>query len=305
MEPVLELMVRVSQVESTVLITGESGVGKEVAAKRIHRLSRKENGPFITINCGAIPENLMESELFGYEKGSFTGAGKEGKIGLMEAANGGNIFLDEIGELPLNLQVKLLRVIQEKVIYRIGGIKPITLDVRIIAATNRNLKEMVRKKTFREDLFYRLNVVQIEIPPLRQRREDILPLSQYFLSKYCSKYNKQKRISPQVFKIFESYYWPGNIRELENVIERAVILSQGDSIDVNHLPENLYVVHNEQAEIEVIVRGITSLNDGVQLMEKELLRKALGTEKSSRKTALLLGITHTTVLRKAKQYELL
>lgn len=305
MEPVLELMVRVSQVESTVLITGESGVGKEVAAKRIHRLSGKENGPFITINCGAIPENLMESELFGYEKGAFTGASKEGKIGLMEAANGGNVFLDEIGELPLNLQVKLLRVIQEKVIYRIGGIKPINLDVRIIAATNRNLEEMVKKKTFREDLFYRLNVVQIEIPPLRERSEDILPLSEYFLSKCCSKYNKQKKITQQVYKIFENYYWPGNIRELENVIERAVILSQGDSIEVNHLPENLYEGHNEKAEVEVTVRGIISLNEGVQLMEKELLRKALGTEKSSRKIALLLGITHTTVLRKGKQYELL
>jgi len=305
MEPVLELMARVSQVESTVLITGESGVGKEVAAKRIHRLSRKENGPFITINCGAIPENLMESELFGYEKGAFTGANKEGKIGLMEAANGGNVFLDEIGELPLNLQVKLLRVIQEKVIYRIGGIKPINLDVRIIAATNRNLKEMVRKKTFREDLFYRLNVVQIEIPPLRDRREDILPLSEYFLSKYCTKYSKQKKITQQVYKLFETYYWPGNIRELENVIERAVILSQGDSIEVTHLPENLNVEHYGQAKVEVNVRGIISLNEGVQLMERELLRKALGTEKSSRKTAQLLGITHTTVLRKGKQYDLL
>jgi len=305
MEPVLELMVRVSQVESTVLITGESGVGKEVAAKRIHRLSGKENGPFIAINCGAIPENLIESELFGYEKGAFTGASKEGKIGLMEAANGGNIFLDEIGELPLNLQVKLLRVIQEKVICRIGGIKPINLDVRIIAATNRNLEEMVKKKTFREDLFYRLNVVQIKIPPLRERKEDILPLSEYFLSKYCSKYNKQKKITQQVYKIFESYDWPGNIRELENVIERAVILSQGDSIEVNHLPENLNVGNNGKAEVEVTVRGIIPLNEGVQLMEKELLRKALGTEKSSRKIALLLGITHTTVLRKGKQYELL
>ena len=305
MEPILELMVRVSQVESTVLITGESGVGKEVAAKRIHKLSRKENGPFITINCGAIPENLIESELFGYEKGAFTGANKEGKIGLMEAANGGNVFLDEIGELPLNLQVKLLRVIQDKVIYRIGGIKPINLDVRIIAATNRNLKEMVEQKTFREDLFYRLNVIQIEIPPLRERREDILPLSEYFLSKYCSKYSKQKKITQQVYKIFESYYWPGNIRELENIIERAIILSHSDLIEVNHLPENLNVGNSEKAEVEVTVRGIISLNEGIQLMEKELLRKALGTEKSSRKIALLLGITHTTVLRKGKQYELL
>ncbi|GAB6153198.1 hypothetical protein JCM17380_19480 [Desulfosporosinus burensis] len=305
MEPVLELMVRVSQVESTVLITGESGVGKEVAAKRIHRLSGKENGPFITINCGAIPENLMESELFGYEKGAFTGASKEGKIGLMEAANGGNVFLDEIGELPLNLQVKLLRVIQEKVIYRIGGIKPINLDLRIIAATNRKLEEMVKKKTFREDLFYRLNVVQIKIPPLRERREDILPLSEYFLSKYCTKYSKQKKITQQVYKIFESYYWPGNIRELENIIERAVILSQGNSIEINHLPENLNVGNIGKAEVEVTVRGIISLNEGVQMMEKELFRKALATEKSSRKIALLLGITHTTVLRKGKQYELL
>ncbi|AET69003.1 transcriptional regulator containing PAS, AAA-type ATPase, and DNA-binding domains [Desulfosporosinus orientis DSM 765] len=305
MEPILELMLRVSQVDSTVLITGESGVGKEVAAKRIHKLSRKENGPFITINCGAIPENLMESELFGYEKGAFTGASKEGKIGLMEAADGGNVFLDEIGELPLNLQVKLLRVLQEKVIYRIGGIKPININVRIIAATNRNLKDMVKKKTFREDLFYRLNVVQIEIPPLRARKEDILPLSEHFLKKYCSKYDKQKRITQQVYRIFECYHWPGNIRELENVIERAVILSQGEMIEAHHLPENLNIGINGKAEVEVTVRGVISLDEGVQMMEKELLRKALGTEKSSRKTAQLLGITHTTVLRKAKQYNLL
>ena len=305
MEPVLKMMSRVSQVESNVLITGESGVGKEVAAKRIHKLSYKGKGPFITVNCGAIPENLLESELFGYEKGAFTGANKEGKVGLMEAANNGTIFFDEIGELPLNLQVKLLRAIQEKVIYRVGRVKPIQLDTRIIAATNRNLKEMVNNQTFREDLFYRLNVIQIEIPPLRERKEDILFLIDYFLKKFSTKYNKQKNISPEAYRILENYYWPGNVRELENVIERAVILSEASLIELQHLPENIYLQSNEVLGVEIKVHRILAFDEAVQLMEKELLRKALEKEKSIRKTASLLGITHTTVLRKGKQYGLI
>ncbi|GAB6171198.1 sigma-54-dependent Fis family transcriptional regulator [Paradesulfitobacterium aromaticivorans] len=305
MEPVLELMFRVAKVESTVLITGESGVGKEVAAKTIHSLSTRESSPFITVNCGAIPEALLESELFGYEKGAFTGANKEGKIGLMETANGGAIFLDEIGELPLNLQVKLLRAIQDKIIYRVGGIKPIELDIRIIAATNRNLKEMVEKQTFREDLFYRLNVVQIEIPPLRWRQEDIFPLAEHFLQKYSSKYNKAKTIRPEVYRIFERYGWPGNVRELENVIERAVILSEGELIDVSHLPDHFGQIGSAKGEVEIKIREVIPWNKALELMERELLRKALEQGKSIRKTADVLGITHTTVLRKGKQYSLL
>lgn len=305
MEPILELIIRVAKVESTVLITGESGVGKEVAAKTIHSLSTRESSPFITVNCGAIPENLLESELFGYEKGAFTGASKEGKIGLMEAANGGTIFLDEIGELPLNLQVKLLRAIQDKVIHRVGGIKPIELDVRIIAATNRNLKEMVERQAFREDLFYRLNVVQIEIPPLRWRREDIFPLAEHFLRKYTSKYSKTKSIRPEVYRIFENYAWPGNVRELENVIERAVILSEGELIDVSHLPDHFGQIGSAKGEVEIKIREVIPWNKALELMERELLRKALEQGKSIRKTADVLGITHTTVLRKGKQYALL
>ncbi len=305
MEPVLELMFRVAQVESTVLITGESGVGKEIAAQTIRRLSQKESGPFLTVNCGAIPDALLESELFGYEKGAFTGASKEGKVGLMEAADGGTLFLDEIGELPLNLQVKLLRAIQDKAVYRVGGIKPIKLDVRIIAASNRDLQQMVEQQRFRKDLFYRLNVVQIDIPPLRQRQEDILPLSEHFIQKYCAKYQKQKVIDPEVYRIFERYHWPGNIRELENIIERAVILSEGDVIEVGHLPEYLRQEGSSQAEVEIKIRGIVPWNKAVEMMERELLRKALEQEKSIRKTAQLLGVTHTTVLRKGKQYSLL
>lgn len=305
MEPVLELMIRVAKVESTVLITGESGVGKEVAAKTIHSLSTRESSPFITVNCGAIPENLLESELFGYEKGAFTGANKEGKIGLMEAANGGTIFLDEIGELPLNLQVKLLRAIQDKVIQRVGGIKPIELDVRIIAATNRNLKEMVERQAFREDLFYRLNVVQIEIPPLRWRKEDIFPLAEHFLQKYNLKYSKIKSIRPAVYRIFENYAWPGNVRELENMIERAVILSEGELIDVSHLPDQLGQSGGAKERVEIKIREVVPWNEALEQMEKELLRKALEQGKSIRKTADVLGITHTTVLRKGRQYSLL
>lgn len=304
MYPVLELAVRVSNVDSTVLITGESGVGKEVVAKTIHSLSDRKDNPFITVNCGAIPEALLESELFGYEKGAFTGANKEGKIGLMEAANGGTLFLDEIGELSLNLQVKLLRALQDKVIYRVGGVEPVKLDVRIIAATNRNLTEMVAKQEFREDLFYRLNVVQIEVPPLRQRPEDIVPLANHFLEKFSRQYAKNKIISPEVYKIFERYPWPGNVRELENVIERAVILSQGEVIDASHLPEHLGQGEETAGRIEIKIREVVPWQEGLELMEKALLEKALEKGMSTRQTAQMLGVTHTTVIRKRKHYDL-
>lgn len=304
MYSVMELVVRVSKVDSTVLITGESGVGKEVVAKTIHSLSDRQGGPFITVNCGAIPETLLESELFGYEKGAFTGARKTGKIGLMEAADGGTLFLDEIGELPLNLQVKLLRALQDKVIYRVGGVEPVKLNVRIIAATNRNLKEMVARQEFREDLFYRLNVVQIEIPPLRKRPEDIVPLANHFLAKYNSQYGKNKVISPEVYKIFERYSWPGNVRELENIVERAVILSQGEVIDASHLPEHLGQGEKNAQTVEIRIKEIVSWQEGLELMEKALLKKALEKGMSTRQTAELLGITHTTVIRKRKHYDL-
>ena len=231
----LDLAFHVAHVDSTVLILGESGVGKELIAQLIHRASKRSTGPFIKINCGAIPTNLLESEFFGYEPGAFTGALKEGKPGLFELAQGGTLFLDEIGEIPLDLQVKILRTLQDKVITRVGGKTNISLDVRIVAATNRDLKKMMQENTFREDLYYRLNVVPMVLPPLRNRKEDILPLINDFLAKFKLQYGYQKWIHPDVMERLLNYDWPGNIRELENTIERLVVTSRGECI----LPENL------------------------------------------------------------------
>ncbi|MHB8765449.1 MAG: sigma-54 interaction domain-containing protein, partial [Deferrisomatales bacterium] len=234
MQRVSELAQRVALVDSTVLLTGESGVGKELVSKLIHRSSPRRDGPFVVINCGAIPEHLMESELFGYEKGAFTGAGARGKAGLLEVADRGTLLLDEVGELPLGLHVKILRVIQEQSFLRIGGVKPVTVDVRFLAATNRDLKAMVKQRLFREDLFYRLNVVAVHIPPLRERREDVAKLVQTFLHKYNGRYQRTKKLMPDVLRFLEKACdWPGNIRELENVIERLVVTSPADAIGMD------------------------------------------------------------------------
>ena len=226
---------KVAPLDATVMLLGETGVGKEVFAKYIFQNSRRKDKSFIKINCGAIPANLIESELFGYEKGAFTGANKNGKMGLFEVADKGTIFLDEIGELPMSMQVKLLRVLQEQEIERIGGSQPIKIDVRIIAATNRNLEKMVKEKSFREDLYYRLMVFPINIPPLRERTGDIVPLSELFISNLNKKYGFSKRFSMEAEQILKNYNWPGNIRELKNIIERAIIISNGDEITIDSL----------------------------------------------------------------------
>lgn len=230
MDRIINLILRVAKVDSTVLIEGESGVGKGVISYFLHKNSPRSNKAFIQINCGAIPENLLESELFGYEKGSFTGANKEGKIGLIQLASSGTLFLDEIGELPLNLQVKLLNVIQNKEITKIGGNNVIPVDIRIIAATNKDLFQMVENNEFREDLYYRLNVIPITIPPIRERKEDLPPLINHFLNTFNEKYNFNKTISPDAMKLMLNYNWPGNIREVENLIERLLVTSSNDVI---------------------------------------------------------------------------
>lgn len=235
MDSVLSTVFKIANVDSTVLITGESGVGKEVIAHYIHEWSDRKDKPFIIVNCGSIPENLLESELFGYTRGAFTGALQDGKKGLFEAANGGTIFLDEIGEMPFSLQVKLLRVLQEQEITRVGGTHPIKINVRVIAATNRNLLEEVKKKQFREDLYYRLNVVPIHIPPLRDRKEDILPLILHFTEGFNRKFSKKKVFSQEAIKHFYSYSWPGNIRELRNIIERLIVMADADYLEPTHL----------------------------------------------------------------------
>lgn len=303
MRRITELACRVARVDSTVLISGESGVGKEVIAKLIHRASARRDGPFIQINCGAIPENLLESELFGYEKGAFTGANREGHIGIFEMANNGTLLLDEIGEIPLNLQVKLLRAIQEQEIYRVGSSKPIKLNVRIIAATNKDLPEMVRQRKFREDLFYRLNVVPMEIPPLRERPEDIVPLLTHFLQIYNEKYHLNRRFSEETFRLLEKYSWPGNVRELQNLVERLIVTSNADVITPLHLPPHITNRNGEDAS-PIRVHSLIPLKDAEELVEKALVTRALQLGKSTRRAAELLGVTHTTIIRKLNKYRL-
>jgi len=291
----LDLAFHVAHVDSTVLILGESGVGKELIAQLIHRASKRSKGPFIKINCGAIPTNLLESEFFGYEPGAFTGALKEGKPGLFELAQGGTLFLDEIGEIPLDLQVKILRTLQDKVITRVGGKTNISLDVRIVAATNRDLKKMMQENTFREDLFYRLNVVPMVLPPLRNRKEDILPLINDFLAKFKLQYGYQKWIHPDVMERLLNYDWPGNIRELENTIERLVVTSRGECI----LPENLAGV---PAAVKPGKQSNATLKSALEYNEKLIISDAYIKLKSTRKAAAVLGISQSSLVKKLNKY---
>ncbi|QGP91572.1 Anaerobic nitric oxide reductase transcription regulator NorR [Neomoorella glycerini] len=303
MERIVEQAIRVAHVDSTVLLTGESGVGKEVIAKIIHRTSPRHNGPFVQVNCGAIPENLLESELFGYEEGAFTGATRGGKIGLLECANGGTVLLDEIGEMPLNLQVKLLRILQDQQLFRVGGRKPIALNIRIIAATNQDLRQLVAEKRFRQDLYYRLNVVPIEIPPLRERKEDILPLARAFLQKYNQRYGLNKQLGEDVFAAFISYTWPGNVRELENLVERLVVTTEEKVITCKSLPA--YICKDRgQGGVTIYVDDLIPLNEATRILEKKLISRALQEHHSLRRAGESLGIAHSTLLRKAREYGL-
>ena len=293
----LDLVVRVASVDSIVLLQGESGVGKDVLARLIHRLSRRSDEIFVSVNCGAIPETLLESEFFGYEKGAFTSASRNGKPGLFEQANHGTLFLDEVGELPVNLQVKLLKVIQDQRFRRLGGVKTLDVDLRIVAATNRDLRGMVRNGSFREDLFYRLYVVPIEIPPLRERREDILPLALKFLNQFNHKYGVQRTLDHTLMGILESYSWPGNVRELGNVIERMVVTADGENLHPRHLPASILEQYNEG---ETLWKGNTmNLKRAREALERQLIENALSRTGNTRKAAKLLGVDHSTVVRKA------
>lgn len=296
MEQIIEMVTRVAEVDSTVLITGESGVGKDMIAGLLHRSSPRCKGPMIKINCSAIPQSLLESELFGYEPGSFTGALVHGKTGLFELAHGGTLLLDEIADTPLDLQVKLLRVLQEKEIIKVGGTKSKKVDVRIIAATNRDLKKMIQEKTFREDLFYRLNVIMISIPPLRERMEDIAPLILFFLDKYNKKYHKNRSISSSVINLLYENNWPGNIRELENLIENLVILAKNNQITFDDLPEPYQqpIIDDQK----IVVNGVMPLKKAVELVESQLIHNAKERFGSTRKIANALGINQSTVVRK-------
>ena len=300
MHKVLNRSMKVAQVDSTVLIQGETGVGKGFFARLIHRASPRNEGPFIRVDCGAIPETLIESELFGYEKGAFTGARTSGKLGHFEMAEGGTLFLDEVGELPLSIQVKLLRFIEDNEVVPIGGTIPKTIDTRIIAATNNDLKNMVEKKRFRSDLFYRLNVVPIEIPPLRERLEDILSLVHFFLQRFNQKCSKKKTIHPRVLDRICEYSWPGNIRELANLVEHLIVLSPNECISVEDLPSHLQKV-DLRGPHNVTKQG-WNLREEVEKTQKGIIIKALKTFGSKRKAAGPLGIHHSTLVRKVKQY---
>ncbi len=297
MEKIIELIEYVAKTDVTILITGETGVGKEVVARSVFKNSKRYNKPYIKVNCAAIPETLLESELFGYEKGAFTGASNKEKLGLFELANNGTILLDEIGEIPINLQAKLLRVLQEKEIKRIGGIKTIKIDVRVIAATNQNLEEEVRKGRFREDLFYRLNVIPITIPPLRERKEDISLLAYTFLEKFNKLYNKNKDFDITAIEALESHDWPGNVRELENAIERLVVIGDKNFITRNSIISILGIDKFKDIN-EVKIKG--TLKEIVDNFEKTIIEKTLKECGTTYKAAEVLGITQSTVVRKAK-----
>jgi transcriptional regulator with PAS, ATPase and Fis domain len=297
MAGVVELISQIADTNANVLITGETGVGKSMIAKIIHQKSGRVDGPFIEINCGTIPENLIESELFGYEKGSFTGASNKGKVGKIELAKGGTLFLDEIGDLPLNMQIKLLEVIQEKSITRIGGLERIDVDFRLIAATNLDLKKNIKANLFREDLYYRLNVIPIQILPLRERTEDIAPLVLSFLDQFNGKYDRNISLSPEALEVLEGQSWPGNIRQVENLVERLVIMAKHDRIEPEDLPDDVDLNgYREKAGLE------GSLEEMMEEYEKTIFAKAFHTYKTSIAVGNALGISQATAARRLRKY---
>lgn len=303
MQHALNTVMQITEVDSTVLIEGETGVGKDVMAKQIHDTSINKNGPFVKVNCGAIPDSLIESELFGYEKGAFTGALNQGKPGLIAAAEGGTLLLDEIGELPLNMQVKLLDLIQTKSYYTIGSVKPMTANIRIIAATNRNLAKMVESGQFRDDLYYRLNVVPLYIPPLRERRSEIPHLTHEFLKRFNEKYYKNKHFSRDAMAILTNAPWPGNIRELENLIERLVVTTPSSVISADNLPESVRKDTATVDAIEIKINKIIPLKEAQQEMENAMFEKALELFPNKSVAADVLGIHRTTFSRKINKPE--
>jgi len=302
MQEVFKTALKAAKTKATILLIGESGTGKELIAKAIHFESDRNKAPFLAINCAAIPENLLEAELFGYEKGAFTGA-LVSKPGKFELANGGTIFLDEIGDLPLSLQAKLLRVIQDKTFERIGGTKSIKVDVRIIAATNKNLEEMVKSGAFREDLYFRLNVIPIFLPPLRERKEDIPLLIDHFLKKFNKEYGKNITIDKSAMEKLINYSWPGNVRELENTIERLVILTEENKITLKDLP---FYIRQEEDNKTIGIKLKDSLPAQLELIEKKAIEEALkACNYNQTKAAKMLGLTKRQINYKIKKYGLI
>ncbi|PWW20272.1 transcriptional regulator with PAS, ATPase and Fis domain [Cytobacillus oceanisediminis] len=297
MERIINQARKIADFSSTVLLHGESGVGKEVIAQAIHQLGNRSSKPFLKLNCGAIPENLLESELFGYAKGAFTGADKNGKEGYFKQADQGIIFLDEIGEMPLHLQVKLLRVLQEQEVIPVGSTTPIKVDVQIIAATNKQLEKLVEAGTFREDLYYRLNVIPLHIPPLRERIEDISVLAFHFLQQLNDKYNKSFHLTPDAINVLEFYPWPGNVRELQNIIERLIVSSEDPAINAEFVSQFLKLGYDLKKSKPVITRVIP-LQEAIDHVEEQLILLAMKQFKTTTKAAKALGVSQSSVSRK-------
>ncbi|QHE54383.1 PAS domain S-box protein [Pontibacillus sp. HMF3514] len=300
MKNLITIIERVAKTDAQVLMQGETGVGKTMIAKHIHEKSNRSSKSFLELNCGALPTNLIEAELFGYEPGAFTGALSKGKKGLLEVADQGTLFLDEIGDLPLELQVKLLKVIEDQAFYPVGSSKLKHINVRIIAASHKNLKNLVHKGEFREDLYYRLNVVPIHIPPLRERKKEIHAMTQHFLQEYNEAYGFSKTITLDALDAFYDYEWPGNIRELKNLIEQLVVITSDDQITREELPEELLQKNysTQKNDDEII-----PLNQAIEQVEREMITKAMRKYKTTRKVAEVLEVSQSTIVQKMKKWE--
>jgi PAS domain S-box-containing protein len=302
MQQIYQLAERVAHVDSTVLIIGESGVGKGMIAQRLHRASHRHDKNFVHINCGAIPETLIESELFGYEKGAFTGA-NTAKKGVLEIADGGTVFLDEIGEIPVNVQVKLLQFLQDNTFRRLGGNQLLTVNTRIIAATNQDLRKLIAEGRFREDLFYRLHVIPISVPPLRRRKEEIPALIQHFVARFAKKYGLVKTFHEDTIELLTSYDWPGNVRELENMVERLIVTSEGSEVLPHHLPVNIARdSEGYRAAPTIKIKGLCPLKQAVEEVEKQLLTMAYDKYENTYRCAEVLKVNQSTVVRKLNKY---
>ena len=300
----VESLIRlIAPTDSLVMISGETGTGKELIARSIYNLSDRRKMPFVAVNCGAVSESIIESELFGYEPGSFTGASSVGKIGLIEAANRGTLFLDEVGDLPVSQQVKLLRMLQEKTIMRVGSTEEVPVDVRVIAATNIKLEEAVAEGRFREDLYYRLNVVPINIPPLRERREDIVLLVKAFLKEYNLKHSKNKIIAKDVMQLLKDYSWPGNVRELRNTVERLVLTTREEKITSDMLPAK-FTKSSKEGKSCITVNEIITISEAFEEVEKQLIGLAMKQYTTMTEIAQALDVNQSTISRKIAKYGL-
>lgn len=300
MEQIMNVINRIADFDANVLILGPSGTGKSMLAKVIHNKSSRAEGPFVDINCAAIPENLLESELFGYEKGSFTGANATGKMGLIELADKGTLLLDEISEMPLTIQAKLLKAIQDKVITRVGGVEEVKVDFRLIAASNRPLDQYSDEGRFRKDLYYRLNVVNIKIPPLTKRKSDIIPLIDFFTEKFNKQYKLNKSFSPHAMEAMLEYSWPGNVRELSNAIERTMVTSSGDVVKKDELPEE--ISSKKRYGDKYTLENIKDLNEAAENFERELILQAYEKYGTTVGVAKHLNISQSTAYRKINKY---